>query len=185
MALTASNMIELKTKAPGFYILDVVSQRKLSFEDVRGDNGTVVMFICNHCPYVIHVRDEIVKIANFYQNRGIGFVAISSNDVESYSEDSPELMAELAKQVRFPFPYLYDEDQSVAKAYNAACTPDFYLFDDDDLCVYRGRMDGSTPGNEISVTGGELRNAIDLLLDGKKIRTEQLPSMGCNIKWKS
>ena len=143
------------------------------------------MFICNHCPYVIHVQDEIVKIADEYKDKGIDFVAISSNDVANYPADAPDLMKVRAEELNFSFPYLYDESQEVAKAFQAACTPDFYLFDENQNCVYRGRMDASTPGNGKPVDGGDLRNAMNKLLAGSQVAEgDQLPSMGCNIKWK-
>jgi len=185
MAATPSNMLALGTKAPDFKLLDTVSGKKLSYDDIKGEKGTVVMFICNHCPYVLHVNGEIVKIANEYLPKGIGFVAISSNDVENYPQDAPELMTEQAKKVGYPFPYLYDETQEVAKAYKAACTPDFYVFDKDNRLVYRGRLDESTPKNNQPLTGKDLRKALDFLLEGKIIPdNEQKPSIGCNIKWK-
>ncbi len=185
MAATPSNMLTLGTKAPNFKLLDTVSGKKLSYDDIKGKKGTVVMFICNHCPYVLHVNDEIVKIANEYLPKDIGFVAISSNDVENYPQDDPHLMTEQAKKIGYPFPYLYDETQAVAKAYKAACTPDFYVFDKNDQLVYRGRLDASTPKNNEPLTGEDLRRALDFLLEGKIIPDEeQKPSIGCNIKWK-
>ncbi|MCV9389108.1 thioredoxin family protein [Reichenbachiella ulvae] len=185
MARTESNMMPLGTQAPAFLLPDTVSSTDKTFVDIKGNKGTVVMFICNHCPYVIHVQDEIVKIANEYAEKGLGFVAISSNDVENYPDDSPELMKEHADKYGFSFPYLYDESQEIAKAYQAACTPDFYVFDGSDACVYRGRMDPSTPGNNQPVTGEDLRRALDMLVDGLPIDRGQFPSMGCNIKWKA
>ncbi len=186
MAATPSNMLDLGIKAPVFELHDTVSGKKMSFNDVKGDKGTVIMFICNHCPYVLHVNDEIVRIAKEYQPKGIGFAAISSNDVENYPQDAPELMTEQAKKTGYTFPYLYDETQEVAKAYKAACTPDFYVFDENDSLVYRGRLDESTPKNEVPLTGKDLRKALDLLLEGKMIPDEeQKPSIGCNIKWKN
>ncbi len=143
------------------------------------------MFICNHCPFVIHVREELVRVANDYLGKGIGFVAISSNDVVNYPDDHPDNMAELARDLKFPFPYLYDASQAIARAYDAACTPDFSVFDAADCCVYRGELDGSRPGNDIPVTGESLRKAIDYLIRGEEVPAEgQRPSMGCNIKWK-
>ena len=142
------------------------------------------MFICNHCPFVVHIREELVKLANDYQSKGIGFVAISSNDVVKYPDDAPEKMKILAEDVNFPFPYLYDESQEVAKAYEAACTPDFNVFDWHDRCVYRGQLDDSRPGNEIPVTGKDLRNVLEGLLQGQNEFPNQIPSVGCNIKWK-
>lgn len=185
MARTPSNMLPLGTKAPDFELLDTVSDKQLSLKDGKGENGTVVMFICNHCPFVVHVNPEIVSLANAYQDKGIGFVAISSNDVENYPQDAPHLMKEKAKGEKYPFPYLYDETQKVAKAYDAACTPDFYLFDADLKLVYRGQLDNSRPGNGLPLTGEDLRKAMDALLDGTAIDPEQKPSLGCNIKWKA
>ncbi len=184
MALTESNMLALGTTAPAFNLTNVVDDTPCSFEDIRGDKATVVMFICNHCPYVIHVNDEIVRLANEYKERGVGFVAISSNDVDNYPDDSPEKMKLMAKVLSYPFPYLYDESQEVAKAYDAACTPDFYVFDANDALVYRGRLDGSRPGNKIGLTGSDLRFALDTALLGLGSISPQIPSAGCNIKWK-
>ena len=184
MALTESNMIELGVQAPAFELTDTIDNRKKDLASVKGPKGTVIMFICNHCPYVIHLNHELVNIAQQYTSRGIGFVAISSNDVVNYPEDSPEKMALTAKLLQYPFPYLYDEDQSVARAYNAACTPDLYLFDGDDKLYYRGRLDGSRPGNDIPVTGSDLRFALDCLIMGLGPVSPQIPSAGCNIKWK-
>ncbi|HFX18023.1 MAG TPA: thioredoxin family protein [Flavobacteriales bacterium] len=185
MAATPSNMLPLGTKAPDFKLFDTVSGKDLTFKDIKGPKGTVVMFICNHCPYVLHVNDQIVKIAKDYQDKGIGFVAISSNDVENYPQDAPELMTEQAKKVGYTFPYLYDDTQDAAKAYQAACTPDFYVFDQNDQLVYRGRMDASTPKNNEPNDGKDLCTALDLLLEGKQLPdAAQKPSIGCNIKWK-
>ncbi len=184
MARTPSNMMPLGTRAPDFQLPDTVSGRMLSLADVRSDKATVIMFICNHCPYVKHIDSELVAIGNEYGAKGVSFVAISSNDVENYPEDAPEKMKEVAAQVGYPFPYLYDETQAVAKAYDAACTPDFFVFDGDLACVYRGRMDASTPRNDEPLTGADLRAALDAILAGRPVTGEQLPSMGCNIKWK-
>lgn len=184
MARTPSNMLPLGTKAPEFELLDTVSDKILSLQQVKGEKGTVVMFICNHCPFVIHVNPEVSIIAKEYQAKGIGFVAISSNDVVNYPQDAPHLMKLKAKEEDYTFPYLYDETQKVAKAYDAACTPDFYLFDANLKLVYRGQLDDSRPGNGIPLTGKDLKTAMDALLDGKPIKEEQKPSLGCNIKWK-
>lgn len=184
MALTPSTMMPLGSEAPHFDLKDVISDKTMSVVDVQGEKGLAVMFICAHCPYVKHIEEELGIVARHYQNLGVGFVAISSNDVENYPEDSPEELKVQAEKNGFNFPYLYDESQEVAKAYDAACTPDFFLFDSDLKCVYRGRFDASTPGNNEPVTGDDLRVAIDALLDGQPISEEQLPSMGCNIKWK-
>ena len=151
MSLTPSNMLELGTKAPDFKLKDTISRELLSFQDLRGEKGTVVMFICNHCPYVKHVNEEIVRLANDYRILGFGFLAISSNDVENYPEDHPIKMFEYARKLNYPFPYLYDEHQEVAKAFKAACTPDFYVFDEQDRLFYRGQLDDSRPKNGISV----------------------------------
>lgn len=184
MARTPSNMLALGTKAPDFSLLDTISGSTLDLQEIKGTKGTVIMFICNHCPFVIHVNEELVKLANDYQDQGIGFVAISSNDVVNYPQDGPELMTKNAKQQGYTFPYLYDETQDVAKAYDAACTPDLYLFDANLKLVYRGQLDDSRPGNGIPVTGKDLRAAIDALRSGKTIPDIQKPSIGCNIKWK-
>jgi len=142
------------------------------------------MFICNHCPFVKHVQQGLVKLANDYISKGVSFVAISSNDVIAYPEDSSQRMREVARQFSYPFPYLYDETQEVARAYQAACTPDFYIFNKDLRCIYRGQMDGSRPSNDIPVTGNDIRAALDAILAGKAVKSEQKPSIGCNIKWK-
>jgi peroxiredoxin len=184
MALTESNMLPLGTPAPDFTLPDTVSGTEKSFADIKGENGTVVVFSCNHCPFVVHINDELVSIANDYNNRGVGFVAISSNDVDNYPADSPDKMAIVAKVLQYPFPYLYDASQSVARAYDAACTPDFYIFDAADKLIYRGRMDGSRPGNNLPVTGADLRSALDAVILGVKEISPQIPSAGCNIKWK-
>lgn len=184
MANTPSNMIPLGSKAPQFSLLDTVSGNTLSLNELKGDKGTVVMFICNHCPFVIHVNSELVNIANDYMEQGIGFIAISSNDVVNYPQDGPDKMKIHAKKEHYPFPYLYDETQEVAKAYDAACTPDLYVFDSNLKLTYRGQLDDSRPGNDIPVTGHDLRHALDCLIDGKKNTSVQKPSIGCNIKWK-
>ncbi len=184
MARTPSNMLPLGTTAPDFELLDTISDNKLSLKEIKGKKGTVVMFICNHCPFVVHVNPEITRLAGEYQDKGIGFIAISSNDVENYPQDAPHLMKAKAWEEGYPFPYLYDETQKVAKAYDAACTPDFYLFDADLKLVYRGQLDNSRPGNGLPLTGEDLRRAMDALLTGTAIDTEQKPSLGCNIKWK-
>ncbi|MBC3757795.1 thioredoxin family protein [Hyunsoonleella sp. SJ7] len=184
MARTPSNMLPLGTKAPDFSLLDTVSHNNLNLKDVKGEKGTVIMFICNHCPFVIHVNSELVAIANEYQTKGIQFIAISSNDAENYPQDGPDKMKAHAKTEGYPFPYLYDETQEVAKAYDAACTPDLYLFDAHLKLVYRGQLDDSRPGNDLPLTGKDLRQALDCLIDGKENMATQKPSIGCNIKWK-
>ena len=184
MADTESRMLPLGTIAPDFVLVDAVSNRMVSLKDVLGKKGTVVMFICNHCPYVKHINDEIVRISNDYRVTGFGFVAINSNDAEKYPEDSPLEMWRTAQRIGYPFPYLYDETQEIAKAYEAACTPDFYLFDSQKRLVYRGQMDDSRPGNGIPENGRDLREALDNILNNNPQRKDQKPSMGCNIKWK-
>lgn len=184
MAKTESNMFPLGNQAPDFTLPDVVSGQDKSLQELRSDVATVIFFICNHCPFVKHVQDQLVKLANDYIPKKISFVAINSNDVEQYPEDSPEKMKELAEKRNFPFPYLYDETQEVAKAYNAACTPDFYIFDHELKCVYRGQLDDSRPGLDIPVTGESIRTALDQILAGQPVTVEQKPSIGCNIKWK-
>src|SRR5690606_4979170 len=159
MAATETNMIPLGYIAPDFNLLNVITQKEASLQTLKGEKGTVVMFICNHCPYVIHVLDQIIALANDYQQKGIGFIAISSNDVVNYPQYAPDKIAELAKEKAFPFPYLYDESQEVAKAYFAACTPDFSIYDADLKCVYRGQLDGARPKNDIPVTGKDIRQA--------------------------
>ncbi|MGB5497710.1 MAG: thioredoxin family protein [Maribacter sp.] len=183
MANTTSNMLPLGTKAPLFELMDTVTNKTLSLELLKGDMGTVIMFICNHCPFVIHVNPEIARMAKEYQEKGVAFIAISSNDVVNYPQDAPHLMKKKALEADYTFPYLYDKTQEVAKTYEAACTPDFYLFDNNLGLVYRGQLDDSRPGNGIPVSGIDLRNAIDALLNGDEINPIQKPSIGCNIKW--
>lgn len=184
MAATPSTMMPLGTLAPAFELHDTISGNKLSLEQLKGDKATLVMFICNHCPYVLHINDELVRIAKEYQPKGVSFIAISSNDVENYPQDSPELMKVQAEKVGYTFPYLFDESQDVARAYDAACTPDLFLFDDSLKCVYRGQLDDSRPKNDLPVTGKDLRVALEALLAGNEISEDQIPSIGCNIKWK-
>ncbi len=184
MALTESNMLELGTEAPYFNLLDVITGEKKSIDDIASDVATVVMFWCNHCPYVIHVTDKVLELAKEYQERGIAFVAISSNDVEKYPQDGPDEMKELAENKNYSFPYLFDDTQNVAKDYDAACTPDFYVFDGDRKLVYRGQLDGSRPGNDVALTGEALSEALDAILNREPLPTVQRPSAGCNIKWK-
>lgn len=178
-------MLALGTIAHEFYLKDTNSaDNYFSFAAVKGEKGTLVMFICNHCPFVHHVIREVVRIANDYRVQGIGVVAISSNDVNKFPQDSPELMTEFAFENNFEFPYLYDETQEVAKGYDAACTPDFFLFDNQNKLVYRGQLDDSRPGNGIPLSGSDLRGAIDGVIYNRIINPEQKPSLGCNIKWK-
>ena len=185
MARTPSNMLALKTKAPNFSLLDTKSNKTLHLDQLKGDRATVIMFICNHCPFVIHVNLELVKIANEYHTKGIHFIAISSNDAINYPQDGPELMHRHAINNNYPFPYLYDETQEVAKAYDAACTPDFYIFDKNLELSYRGQLDNSRPGNNIPLTGEDIRKALDNTLSNIPIAPNQKPSIGCNIKWKN
>lgn len=184
MVQTPSNMLALGTIAPDFSLPDTISGKTLTLDQLKSDKATVVMFICNHCPFVKHVNEGIVSLASDYQSKGVSFVAISSNDVENYPEDSPEKMKAYAARLGYPFPYLYDESQDVARAYKAACTPDFYLFNAQMELVYRGQMDSSRPNSGIPVTGDDLRAALDNVLAGKPVNPEQRPSLGCNIKWK-
>jgi peroxiredoxin len=183
MALMASKMVALGTMAPDFTLPDVVSGKPVSLVQLAVDRPLVLMFICNHCPYVKHINAELVRIANTYQARGVSFVAISSNDAVRYPEDGPERMKAVARELGYPFPYLYDQTQAVARDYEASCTPDFYLFDGQHQLRYRGRFDGATPGNEVPVTGEDLRAALDALLGGGLPNKKQRPSMGCGIKW--
>ena len=184
MALTESTMMPLGTRAPDFQLPEPLTNRKLAFADTLGKKGTLVIFMCNHCPFVLHLLAGIVQLTREVKAQGINTVAISANDIVSHPADAPDKMAELARREHFSFPYLYDETQATARAYGAACTPDFFLFDADLACVYRGRFDGATPGNKVPVTGEALRGAIDALLNDQPVSEEQLPSMGCNIKWK-
>ena len=184
MARTPSNMISLGSKAPNFNLLDVTSNSTLSLLESKGSIATVIMFICNHCPYVKHVNPTISKLAKDYNSDEIKFIAISSNDVVNYPDDSPEKMKINAIDNDFNFPYLYDETQDVAKSYDAACTPDFYLYDSNLELVYRGQLDDSRPGNDIESDGSDMKNAIQCLIDGIENKELQKPSIGCNIKWK-
>ena len=185
MAKTLSKMNALGSIAPDFQLLDTVSGIERSLQELRGSTGTLIMFICNHCPFVKHIQPELVRLASDYLSRGISIVAISANDVENYPQDSPDNMKKEAQHWGYTFPYLYDHTQEVAKAYDAACTPDFFLFDEGLACVYRGQLDGSTPGNGVPLTGSSLRAAIDQLLAGESIDADQKPSVGCNIKWRT
>ncbi len=184
MALTPSTMLPLGTKAPEFKLWCVINETHYHLNDLKSDKATVIMFICNHCPYVKHVQVGLVELANDYIVHGISFIAINSNDIENYPADHPDKMKEDAERLGYPFPYLFDETQEVAKAYDAACTPDFYIFDASMLCVYRGQMDHSRPGNGKPVTGGHIREALDKILSGEPVGEDQIPSIGCNIKWK-
>jgi peroxiredoxin len=184
MAATASTMLELGTKAPEFTIPDVVSGKAVSLASFEGQRALLVMFICHHCPFVKHIKSELAQFGQDYPPQGVGIVAISSNDPAVSADDSPEGLRRMATEWRFNFPVCYDEAQAVAKSYAAACTPDFYLFDQDRKLVYRGQLDDSRPSNGKPVTGADLRAAIDALLAGRPVNQEQRPSLGCNIKWK-
>ena len=183
MARTPSTMIPLGTMIPEFNLPDVVSGKNISSEDLKG-KVSVVMFICNHCPFVKHVNDQLVKLGNDYISKGVIFIAISSNDVVNYPDDAPDKMKENARVLKFPFPYLYDESQDVAKAFDAACTPDFFLFNKNGELAYRGQLDDSRPSLDLPVTGKDLRAALDNTIAGKPVAEFQRPSIGCNIKWK-
>ena len=183
MSATPSTMMELQSKAPDFNLFDTVNNQLVSLDDFSNSKGLLVVFMCNHCPFVKHILQEFVSAVQDCQQKGIGVVAISSNDVEHYPDDSPVEMAKLARKHQFTFPYLYDGSQEVAKAYGAACTPDFFLFDENNELVYRGQFDSSRPGNDEPVNGEDLREAVELLMN-KEIKEDQKPSMGCNIKWK-
>ena len=176
-------MMELGTKAPNFTLMNTVTEKTAKLLDLKSDVATVILFICNHCPYVKHINSKLVEVANEYQKKGVQFVAISSNDVETHPQDGPEQMKQVAEKEGYPFPYLYDETQDVAKAYQAECTPDLFVFDADLKCVYRGQFDDTRP-NKGKATGKDLTTALDAILAGEKVNEKQKPSMGCNIKWK-
>jgi len=184
MSLTPSTMLALGTLVPNFNLPDVISGNMVSLNDFKEKKALLVMFICRHCPYVQHVKEEIAKIGQDYKEKDIGIIAISANDSNSYPEDSPESLKEMAQELNFSFPYLYDKSQEIAKSYTAACTPDFFLFDKERKLVYRGQLDDSRPGNNLPLTGKDLREAIDAVLEDKPADFNQKPSMGCNIKWK-
>lgn len=187
MAQTPSTMLPLGTSAPPFSLPDHApgaEGRTVSRDDFNEDKALLVMFICNHCPFVKHIRGELANIGREYRGRGVGIVAINANNIETHPDDRPELMTKEADEAGYTFPYLFDESQEVAKAYKAACTPDFYLFDGTTKLVYRGQLDHSRPGNDTPVTGKDLRAAIDAVLNGDPVPQDQQPSVGCNIKWK-
>jgi peroxiredoxin len=183
MALTFSNMLELGTKMPEFQLTNIIDQSLFSSSQLNKKDGSLIMFICNHCPFVIHYHDKIIELSKRYQEQ-INFIAISSNDITTYPEDAPDEMKKLWQKLNLNFPYLFDSTQALAKAFKAACTPEFYLFNKDNHLVYRGRLDDSTPSNQKPITGADLENAITNLIDGYDIDKKQLPSQGCNIKWK-
>ena len=183
MALTESNEFEIGAKAPEFRLLNTVSGNFESLNDLKGEKATVILFICNHCPFVIHINDELVKLANDYSSSGVNLIAISSNNVLTHPQDGPERMKEVAEKLNYPFPYLYDESQNIAKEYKAACTPDIYVFDSELRATYHGQFCDSRPNNGIQVTGKDLRNAIDSTIANQPIENQK-PSIGCGIKWK-
>ena len=180
-----STMVPLGTSAPDFELKDTISGKMMSLDELKSDQATVIMFICNHCPYVKHIQGGLVELANDYQPNGVSFIAISPNDPDSYPEDAPDNMKEVAERIGYTFPYLFDETQQVARAYKAACTPDFFVFDENIKLVYRGQMDDSRPQNGIPVTGVDLRTVLNNLLSGEPVNLMQKPSMGCSIKWKA
>lgn len=182
MVKTASTMLPLGTKAPDFKLPNVDGQ-VVQRQDFDGQ-PLLVIFMCNHCPFVVHLRSALAAFAEDYRQKGLAVVGISSNDVDGYPQDGPEEMKKEAASAGYRFPYLYDATQAAAKAYKAACTPDFFLFDSDHTLVYRGQFDSSRPGNDVPITGEDLRNACDAVLAGREVSTDQVPSIGCNIKWK-
>jgi thiol-disulfide isomerase/thioredoxin len=184
MARTPSTMLALGTPAPVFRLQDPAAGRPVSLDEFADKPALLVVFMCNHCPYVKHIQEALARFAAEYQSKGLAVVGINSNDVANYPDDAPEKMVTTAKSVGYTFPYLYDETQEVAKAYKAACTPDFFLFDADRRLVYRGQFDDSRPGNDIPVTGKDMRAAVDAVLAGKAVDESQKASLGCNIKWK-
>ena len=185
MVETKSNMLPLGTKAPDFTLPNAVTSKQQSLVDFKSDVATVVMFLCNHCPYVLHIQEVLIDVVNRYRAKGIQFVAINANDTDKYPDDSVENMRRIAQEKQYPFDYLFDESQVIAKAYCAACTPDFYVFDPDFYCVYRGQFDDSRPGNTKSVNGCSLSDALDTMLQGAVPDPDQKPSVGCNIKWRN
>ncbi|HTW44607.1 MAG TPA: thioredoxin family protein [Acidobacteriaceae bacterium] len=184
MARTESAMLELQTSAPDFALNDVTTGHEITPQSARGQKGLLVMFICAHCPFVKHLEKSLAQLGRDYGNKGVGIVAVSSNDAENYPDDAPAGLAWQAKTLGFNFPYLYDESQRVARDFNATCTPDFFLFDSGLKLVYRGQFDSSRPGNEVPVTGKDLRAALDSVIAGRPVSSDQRPSVGCNIKWK-
>ena len=183
MTVTASKMISLGTSAPDFSLPDTEGNI-VSLSDFEQAPALLVVFMCNHCPFVKHILKDFIELAKEYQEEGVAVVAISSNDVDGFPEDNPEMMAQKAKEAGFSFPYLYDETQEVAKAYQATCTPDFFLYNKERKLVYRGQMDDSRPGNNVPIKGSDLRAALEAVLNGEKVPAKQRPSMGCNVKWK-
>lgn len=184
MSATPSNMLELGTIAPDFTLLNPSLGLTQNLSELKSDKATVIMFICNHCPYVIHIIDKIVELSDIFMQKGVSFIAINSNDIANFPDDSPEKMIEFSAKYKFNFPYLFDESQEIAKQYKAACTPDLFLFDSEMKLVYRGQFDNSRPNNVIKPTGKDLVMAIDAVLHNEKVSSNQIPSIGCNIKWK-
>lgn len=183
MALTESKDLEIGFQAPSFNLRNTVNDKLESLNQYQGENGTVILFICNHCPFVLHINEKLVSLAKEYQTKGIQFIAISSNDAKNYPQDGPDAMKKQAEALAYPFPYFYDESQETAKAYHAVCTPDIYAFDKNLKLAYHGQFDDSRPGNDIAVTGNDLSKALDNILTQKPIAIQK-PSIGCNIKWK-
>jgi len=183
MAATESQMKALNTLATPFNLLNTLNGEMISLDKLKSDKATVILFICNHCPFVVHINEALVKVANDYQKKGVQFIAISSNDIEKYPADAPELMTEFAQKNNYSFPYLYDEDQSVAKEYGAECTPDLFVYNKEMKLAYRGRFDETRPNNG-TATGRDLSQALDSILENGSFNEEQLPSIGCGIKWK-
>jgi peroxiredoxin len=184
MVMTASTMLPLGTSAPHFNLPDTQG-KSVSIEDFKDAKALLVVFMCNHCPFVKHILKGFIRLTKDYQPKGVAVVGINSNDVQSFPDDGPRMMAKVARQMGFTFPYLYDENQEVAKKYHAACTPDFFLFNKERKLVYRGQMDDSRPGNNVPITGADLRAAINAVLTATPVAKQQKPSMGCNIKWKT
>lgn len=184
MAKTESTMLALGTQAPSFSLVDTVSGKTVSLAQADNPTATVIMFICNHCPYVRHINTELSRLANDYMSRNVRFIAINSNDTMRYPDDAPDKMRQTALEEKYPFPYLFDETQEVAKAYQAACTPDFFIFNNELTLVYRGQLDDSRPGNQIPPNGSSVRTALDCIINNNAIPALQKPSIGCNIKWK-
>ena len=184
MVLTPTTQIPLGYKAPGFNLLNPLTGKTQSLHELKSNKATLVIFMCNHCPYVVHVLEGLVKLANDYMSKDISVIAINANDIINYPDDSPEKMIDLIHEYNIPFPYLFDESQEVAKLYSAACTPDFSVFNGKMECVYRGQLDNSRPGNNEPVTGSDIRMVLDSILTNTEISGVQKPSVGCNIKWK-
>ena len=185
MALTESYMLPLGTQAPKFKLLDVIENKDKSLQELTGEKGTLIVFMCNHCPYVVHLMDAIVETASIFSKQGVETIAISSNSIHSHPQDGPIEMNKLAKEKNFSFPYLYDESQKVARNYDAACTPDFFVFDKNKELVYRGQLDDSRPGNDIPLNGKDIREVFESIINSRSITINQKPSIGCNIKWKN